>query len=343
VHHLADTVHHLADTVHHLADTEQHLAGTEHHLAGTVLTRRAVLATAAGLATAGLGAALPIGLAAEASAATSRWMSAVPGSRLLSQLVLPGTHDSCARSGGSLVACQTRTLAEQLNAGIRFLDIRCRHISDVFAIHHGPVFQNLYFGDGVRDVCLDFLTANPSECIVMSVKEEHTSADITRTFEDTFDSYTQGQTDRWHLESAVPTLDDVRGRIVLFRRFSAARTPKGLDLHNWPDNTTFDLTAPTPISVQDRYEVPTLLPGDISAKWNAVSALLDRAGADPTDRWFVNFASGASVGAYPDAVAAQINPKLSTALAGVFAQRVGTVLMDFPTDALISRLIELNA
>jgi 1-phosphatidylinositol phosphodiesterase len=69
-------------------------------------------------------------------------MSDVPGSRLLSQLVLPGTHDSCARSGGSLVACQTRTLAEQLKAGIRFLDIRCRHISDAFAIHHGPVFQN---------------------------------------------------------------------------------------------------------------------------------------------------------------------------------------------------------
>jgi 1-phosphatidylinositol phosphodiesterase len=329
--------------VHHLAGTEHHLADTEHHLADTVLTRRAALATAGRLAAAALAVALPVGVAAEASAATGSWMSDVPGSRLLSQLVLPGTHDSCARSGGSLVACQTRTLAEQLKAGIRFLDIRCRHISDAFAIHHGPVFQNLYFGAGVRDVCLDFLAANPSECIVMSVKEEHTSADITRTFEDTFDSYTQGQADRWHLGSAVPTLDDVRGRIVLFRRFSAARTPKGLDLHDWPDNTTFDLTAPTPVSVQDRYEVPTLLPGDISAKWDAVSALLDRASADPTDRWFVNYTSGASLGAYPDAVAAQINPKLSAALAGVFAQRVGTVLMDFPTDALISRLIALNA
>jgi hypothetical protein len=44
------------------------------------------------------------------------------------------------------------------------------------------------------------------------------------------------------------------------------------------------------------------------------------------------------LGASPDAVAAQINPKLSAALAGDFAQRVGTVLTDFPTDALINRL-----
>jgi 1-phosphatidylinositol phosphodiesterase len=313
------------------------------HPGDTVLTRRTALATAGRLAAAAaLGATLPAAVASEASAATDTWMASLPGSLPLSRLVLPGTHDTCARYGGSPTACQTRTLAGQLAAGVRFIDIRCRHIGDVFAIHHGPVFQNLSFGSGVRDVCLDFLAANPGECIVMSVKEEYTPSDVTRTFEDTFDWYSAGQADRWYLGEAVPRLDDVRGRIVLFRRFSAVRTPKGIDAHTWADNATFDITAPAPIAVQDRYQVPTLLPWDIAAKWNAVAGLLARATADGIDRWFVNFASGASAGAYPDAVAAQLGPKLSAALAGSFARRVGTVLMDFPTDALITRLIALN-
>lgn len=313
------------------------------HPADIPLSRRAALTLGGRLAAAAaLGVTLPAAVATGAAAATRSWLSALPDTLPLSRLVLPGTHDTCARFGGGLAACQTRTLAEQLDAGIRFLDIRCRHIGDVFAIHHGPVFQNLYFGAGVRDVCLDFLAANPGECIVMSVKEEHTSANITRSFEDTFDWYLSGQQARWYLGQSAPRLGDVRGRIVLFRRFTAVRAPKGIDAHVWPDNATFDTAAPAPLAVQDRYTVPTLFPWDIDAKWNAVSGLIDRAATDATDRWFVNFASGASAGAYPDAVAARINPRLATKLSGGFAQRIGTVLMDFPTDPLITRLIALN-
>jgi 1-phosphatidylinositol phosphodiesterase len=268
-------------------------------------------------------------------------MTALPDSTPLSRLTLPGTHDTCARYGGPLFACQRRTLAEQLAAGVRFIDIRCRHISDVFAIHHDVAFQGIFFGAGVRDVCARFLAANPGETIVMSVKEEYTSWNITRTFEETFDWYVAQQPALWHLGDTVPTLGSVRGKVVLFRRFSAVG-PKGLGAASWPDDATFDLGNTADFSVQDEYQVPTLLPVDIAAKWRAVNSLIDRAAADTTDRWFVNFASGASLFAYPDAVAARVNPKLATKLAGAFAGRIGTVLMDFPTEALITRLIALN-
>lgn len=111
------------------------------------------------------------------------WMSQVLGSKKLSELNIPGTHESCARYGGPLAACQTLSLQEQLEAGIRFIDIRCRHIgdgngNDIFTIHHDVFYQNLTFGTGVRDVCIDFLKKNPTECIVMSIKEEGLLIDV---------------------------------------------------------------------------------------------------------------------------------------------------------------------
>lgn len=99
------------------------------------------------------------------------WMKWVPDATSLSQLSIPGTHDSLAFYGGDLAQTQTLDLTEQLNAGIRAIDIRCRHIEDVFAIHHGVIFQKTYFGN-VLDDATAFLQAHPSETIVMRVKEE---------------------------------------------------------------------------------------------------------------------------------------------------------------------------
>src|SRR5439155_23215825 len=122
----------------------------------------------------------------------------------------------------------------------RFVDIRCRHIGDAFAIHHGSIYQNMNFDD-VLNACFSFLTSNPGECIIMSVKEEYDPSNNTRTFEQTFDAYTAKNPTHWYLGDAVPTLGSVRGKIVLLRRFSAASTPKGIDATNWADNTTFTI------------------------------------------------------------------------------------------------------
>ena len=62
------------------------------------------------------------------------WMSAVNDSLKLSAISIPGTHDSGARYDPPLLSgtakCQDLTIREQLNAGTRFLDIRCRHIDN---------------------------------------------------------------------------------------------------------------------------------------------------------------------------------------------------------------------
>src|SRR5690349_13075092 len=72
------------------------------------------------------------GRMAVAAISTTGWMQSLPDNYLLSQLSVPGSHDAGARFEpvSGTAKCQSLTIAEQLNAGIRFLDIRCRHIGD---------------------------------------------------------------------------------------------------------------------------------------------------------------------------------------------------------------------
>ncbi|MDQ1647840.1 MAG: 1-phosphatidylinositol phosphodiesterase, partial [Cryptosporangiaceae bacterium] len=130
------------------------------------------------------------------------WMRALPDSRSLASISIPGTHETMAIHGGSLTETQENygdsasTLATQLNAGIRMIDIRAR-ISDgnSLVIHHGAVYQNANFSD-VLNVLGTFLDRHPSESVVMRLKQECTGefgsctdASGQSSFQDIFDSY----------------------------------------------------------------------------------------------------------------------------------------------------------
>ncbi|MGF6612337.1 hypothetical protein OKW45_007325 [Paraburkholderia sp. WSM4175] len=114
-------------------------------------------------------------------------MSAIDGSRLLSALTLTGSHDTCAYTVDDWLArTQHATLEDQLHHGVRVLDIRCRHVRDRFAIHHGGISLGLTFDDVVR-TCAQFLALRRGECIVLSVKDESPARDCARAFAATFE------------------------------------------------------------------------------------------------------------------------------------------------------------
>ena len=261
------------------------------------------------------------------NAAGNNWMSGINGSEPISHFSIPGTHDSGARFEpiSGTAKCQDLTIADQLTAGVRFLDIRCRHINDAFAIHHGQVYQNQNFDD-VLNATIGFLNANPSETVIMSVKEEYTATGDTRSFEATFDSYVAKNPSKWYLGAGIPTLDQARGKIVLFRRFGANSTPKGIDASNWPDNTTFSNDAAT-LRVQDNYNV-----SNNDTKWNQILAILNEAHYGGPNTLYVNFASGvASIIGIPNIpnVSNNINPRLVSYFAANRSGRYGVTLMDF--------------
>lgn len=104
--------------------------------------------------------------------ASQDWMAQLPDETPLNKLSIPGTHDTGALYGGRICETQSWTIKEQLNAGIRFFDIRCRRAGTVFAIHHGLCFQNIYFSNVMDDIA-EFFANSPGETILMRVKEEH--------------------------------------------------------------------------------------------------------------------------------------------------------------------------
>jgi 1-phosphatidylinositol phosphodiesterase len=281
----------------------------------------------------------------------ARWMARLPDTSLLSQLTLPGTHESCTAGLVPQASAQDWSLLNQLNHGVRYVDIRCRHIQDTFAIHHDFVFTGLFFGEGVRDVCVNFLIANPTECIVMQIKHEYSDDNNTKTFQQVLDGYLQGFESFFYLDNHIPALGQVRGKIVVVRRFNTdSNAPRGLEPLTWQDNATFDVSytaadgETVTFHIQDQYDV-SIVPDTINGKWNAVQALLDRAKADASSAWYINFASGSSISGFgkPIDVAARINPQLWNYLGGApFAHRLGTLMLDFPNDDMIRRIISLN-
>ena len=72
------------------------------------------------------------------------WMREIEDDTLLSNLTIPGTHDSCATSNIPFVRTQYLSITKQMEAGLRFLDLRCRvHSDGQLYMYHGGIPINL--------------------------------------------------------------------------------------------------------------------------------------------------------------------------------------------------------
>lgn len=290
----------------------------------------------------------PVDLPAVLVAPSSSWMSAIPDATSLTRLSIPGTHDSGATKGVVWYVCQKESIATQLANGIRFLDVRCRHIEDRFAIHHEAKFEDIMFGDVLND-CKAFLAKYPRECVIMSVKKEYDDAKDTRSFEETFKWYVQNYPGLFYLTDHVPTLGEARGKVVVLRRFGGG-SELGIWAMPWKDDTTFTVPASgnaCAIVVQDKYGLGTSL--NVKAKWREASPALD-ATRDPANygSLYINFISAAGSSVDPaDAWSCSrftdMKEHLNTYLGSYPRARLGIVALDFPDDATIRKIIASNA
>ncbi len=261
------------------------------------------------------------------------WMAAQPDDVNLTALTLPGTHDTMAlyEPAAGTAKAQTLDLADQYAAGIRYVDIRCVDVDDAFQIYHGTEYEKASFDD-VLTTTFAFLDANPTETIVMSVKQEADNNGATQSFEATFDGYVAKQPSRWYTNDSVPTLGDVRGDIVLLRRFDATATPLGIDGSAWADNTTFTLTnTDSTLRVEDAYIV-----SDPATKWAAITSLFGEARDGDPATFYLTYTSGYEMdNLLPDipSVSNAINPMLDAYFADPANARahLGAVVMDMVT------------
>ncbi|MGH3921883.1 MAG: phosphatidylinositol-specific phospholipase C domain-containing protein, partial [Pseudonocardiaceae bacterium] len=98
------------------------------------------------------------------------WMRDIPDEAPVTTLSIPGTHNSCSVYGPlGFAKTQDLDLSDQLNAGIRFLDIRLAHYQNNVFVHHDVVHMGKNYAD-VLAICSSFLKEYPSEAVLMSVK-----------------------------------------------------------------------------------------------------------------------------------------------------------------------------
>ncbi|MGP3940452.1 phosphatidylinositol-specific phospholipase C [Streptomyces sp. 6N106] len=294
------------------------------------MDRRGFLRGAAALSTAGL--VTTVGATATATAAApprlqaaQDWLSAIADATPVQRLTLPGTHNSGARFGGPWTECQNTTIADQLSSGIRFLDVRCRAFENAFPIHHGAFYQNLNFDD-VLGACRSFLSAHPSETVLMRVKQEY-SEESAAEFRRIFDTYLddKGWRSLFRLDNTLPALGQARGRVVLLA-----------DSDNMPgarygDGGLFD--------IQDDYMAEPF------GKYPKIQAQFRKAAAQP-GKLFINYVSTAAL-LPPRSNADRLNPQVKSFLEGAEAQGwtgLGIVPMDFPNTAsgLVDALVRHN-
>jgi len=177
------------------------------------------------------------------SANLQSWMGMLKDATPLSACSVPGSHNApaCYRALPS-VRCQAVSPQQQLDKGVRFFDIRVQlegATNPRFALVHAVFPVSLtgpkYFLDLLTNV-FAFLDKNPSETLIMSLKREgvgsYSDQDLGRILRD---HYTTGKdAHRWYTDPAIPTLGQVRGKIVLMRRFAIDDDMRGLhDGRGW--------------------------------------------------------------------------------------------------------------
>ncbi|UKA04007.1 phosphatidylinositol-specific phospholipase C domain-containing protein [Photobacterium damselae] len=149
----------------------------------------------------------------------THWMSAIPDSRKLSEISIPGTHNSLSKEPELISQTQTLSLYSQLQAGVRFFDIRMKYINGSLYAYHGPISQKTTFKQTIS-VISDFLDRYPSESILIMLSNESGASHNAEKF---WDRYNQviNEFSSYYInpKSDDPTLGEVRGKFTIISKF----------------------------------------------------------------------------------------------------------------------------
>lgn len=211
--------------------------------------------------------------------ANKKWMSKLSNTTGILSVSIPGTHDSCSLFGGDILKTQSLSIMQQLNAGIRFLDIRIADVFGSLGVFHDKFYQNIEF-DTVLGQVTNFLVENPSEIVLMRVRQELESkveGQFEKLFLNSIGKFAHviwTPTEMWN-----PTIGMLRGKIVIMQNFITS------DGKFYGIN--YDL-----LNKQDMFKLSTNW--DLYDKWTAVKNHLIMASMASGNNGFLNYLSGAS-------------------------------------------------
>lgn len=184
------------------------------------------------------------------------WMKSLDDNTSLRDVNMPGSHDTMALYSFADFAgqCQSLSLEDQLNLGVRFLDIRLKEDSNKFKAVHGFIDERATF-ESITETIENFLTAHKDEFIVMSVKEEAEAVNSNVSFDALLQGYLSK--DIYLKDTTLPNkVGDVRGKVILLSRYkdSTIGIPAFSD---WKDSTSFTIPS-SDIYVQDTFKITSI-------------------------------------------------------------------------------------
>lgn len=275
---------------------------------------------------------------------TANWMSKLKSELSLTDLSIPGTHDS--GTYGDLIGtdlfeayakCQNHHFKQQLEDGIRFFDIRIGMFMGNLHIIHGSFPAEYIYKVTLTDVFetfRKFLSSHRGETILISVKADDGSKETEKKFAEVIKVYEN----LFLKTSSVPKLGDARGKIVLFKRlhFSAF----GIPWLDWEDNQVFPISKEqgggTAFDIEDGYKKDY---HDTHVKLKSIKEHLNQAMIAQNKKiFFVTFCSIGSEAIHTPQMYAQggtgIDPAINQSVfdyinAFFESKRFGLVIFDF--------------
>lgn len=260
-------------------------------------------------------------------------MKSIDNNKLISDITIPGTHDTMALHGGPFVECQNCPLKDQLESGIRYLDLRVRaENNNKLKLVHGVFSQHIELPE-VLNIVRDFLMSHKSEAVLVRIKPEKFLDNNKKEVGGHVDNLLRNNPDipAWFGQN-VPKMGDVRGKIVFIQK---KEFYIGLQIYG--------------TDADGDYKVK-----NINEKINKIKAHLQEAGKEcGKGKLILSYSSGTGIPVAklhytPENVAKEINtwllPYLKNSLLkdSPGASCFGIIAMDFPDSTLIETVIDLN-
>ncbi len=290
------------------------------------------------------------------------WLKNISDDTFISDINLTGTHNSCAKFVRIkyITQCQNKSIKEQLNMGIRFLDIRLEKDGEALKAVHSIIDcckdkrqkEKLLLSDILSD-CEEFLKENPSEFIVICAKKDDgkSEKDTSNAF---FKEISKNES-IWYTKNTVPRLYDVRGKLVLFNRFVENRKSKFFNDEKWGLNACewdhSGIVTDSPYSVlnfreaKGKKKTETLILQDkykMGAKEKWEKAIFPTLNANFAKRDVVlNFFSTAQIYRSPKSCARYIFKRFNE-LSLQKNKKIGWIILDYPTEDVIRKIVETN-
>lgn len=286
----------------------------------------------------------------------ANWMGEIKEHCELSLLNIPGTHDCGTKNVENSIKlqCQSLSIQEQMNIGVRYFDIRCAAGSkdSTQYIKHSSAFCRNDYGDLLTiDELINtgktFLKHHPTEALIYQIKNEGDGSNDSRLCNHIGKYIANGSL--W-AQDRIPCLDEVRGKIVLVRRFtdkendySLPRERLGINLSSWDSECFFKKDWNTFVHVNDKAWVQDRYTVKAGEKYELLKRAIDEmndSSSNPGSGWAICLSS--CMNPTPFDTACEINEKLLAGASILNVKKVGTFVVDFASEALIRKIYMTN-